>query len=152
METILSVCTRAQWLLEIMQTIEWTVSKLWNFQLLRKIILSGLRWLLNNPKLNFNLRMDSQIPFFCGDSLDCRTLGSKHALETAMRNIQEKVKLFCEIHQVRYSKTFNFKLLGRKIFRSFKWNINRIHLLWVRSSNSLVNKFQNRNIFFQIQF
>jgi len=39
---------------------------------------------------NYSFRMDSQIPFFCGDSLDCRTLGSKHALETAMRNIQEK--------------------------------------------------------------
>ena len=35
--------------------------------------------------------MDSQIPFFCGDSLECRTLGSSVALKGAIRNIQLKV-------------------------------------------------------------
>ena len=37
------------------------------------------------------LRMDSQIPFFCGDSLECRTIGSSVALKGAIRNIQLKV-------------------------------------------------------------
>ena len=35
--------------------------------------------------------MDSQIPFFCGDSLECRTIGSSVALKDAIRNIQLKV-------------------------------------------------------------
>ena len=34
--------------------------------------------------------MDSQIPFFCGDSEDCRTLGSQTALEMALFNIEHK--------------------------------------------------------------
>ena len=33
--------------------------------------------------------MDSQIPFFCGDSTHCRTLGSKQALNEAIENIEE---------------------------------------------------------------
>ena len=32
--------------------------------------------------------MDSQIPYFCGDSEECRTLGSRKALETAKANIE----------------------------------------------------------------
>ena len=35
--------------------------------------------------------MDSQIPFFCGDSLECRTVGSMKALEIALENINTKV-------------------------------------------------------------
>ena len=35
--------------------------------------------------------MDSIVPFFCGDSEECRTLGSKKALETAKSNIRSKV-------------------------------------------------------------
>ena len=31
--------------------------------------------------------MDSQIPFFCGDSEVCRTIGSRDALEQAKNNI-----------------------------------------------------------------
>lgn len=34
--------------------------------------------------------MDSIIPFFCGDTLECRTLGSKEALRRAKINIKEK--------------------------------------------------------------
>ena len=33
-------------------------------------------------------RMDSQIPYFCGDTEECRTLGSRQALETAKANIE----------------------------------------------------------------
>ena len=32
--------------------------------------------------------MDSQIPYFCGDTEECRTLGSRKALETAKANIE----------------------------------------------------------------
>ena len=32
--------------------------------------------------------MDSQIPFFCGDSEVCRTIGSRDALEQAKSNIE----------------------------------------------------------------
>ena len=35
--------------------------------------------------------MDSQIPFFCGDSLECRTVGSGNALQMALENINTKV-------------------------------------------------------------
>jgi len=34
-------------------------------------------------------RMDSQIPFFCGDSIECRTLGNPKALEQAKKNIEQ---------------------------------------------------------------
>ena len=40
---------------------------------------------------NSFFRMDSQIPFFCGDSQECRTIGSSVALKDAIRNIQMKV-------------------------------------------------------------
>ena len=33
--------------------------------------------------------MDSQIPFFCGDSVDCRTLGSLTAVQKAVENIEK---------------------------------------------------------------
>ena len=33
--------------------------------------------------------MDSQIPFFCGDSVECRTLGNPTALEQAKKNIED---------------------------------------------------------------
>ena len=36
-----------------------------------------------------NYRMDSQIPYFCGDSLDCRTFGNPLALEKAKENIEK---------------------------------------------------------------
>eukprot|EP00090_Calanus_glacialis_P013709 TRINITY_DN22364_c0_g1_i1.p1 TRINITY_DN22364_c0_g1~~TRINITY_DN22364_c0_g1_i1.p1 ORF type:complete len:371 (+),score=94.76 TRINITY_DN22364_c0_g1_i1:29-1141(+) len=35
-------------------------------------------------------RMDSQIPYFCGDSLECRTLGSPQALDQAKKHVEEK--------------------------------------------------------------
>ena len=34
--------------------------------------------------------MDSQIPFFCGDSVDCRTVGSATALKQALQNVETK--------------------------------------------------------------
>ena len=34
-------------------------------------------------------RMDSQVAFFCGDSEECRTLGSEAALKTAKENIEK---------------------------------------------------------------
>ena len=34
--------------------------------------------------------MDSQIPYFCGDSLEYRTFRSPQALEQAKRNVEEK--------------------------------------------------------------
>ena len=34
--------------------------------------------------------MDSQIPYFCGDSLECRTFGNPEALEQAKKNVEEK--------------------------------------------------------------
>ena len=37
-----------------------------------------------------NYRMDSQIPYFCGDSLECRTFGNPEALEQAKKNVEEK--------------------------------------------------------------
>ena len=40
---------------------------------------------------HFSFRMDSIIPFFCGDTEECRTLGSEEALRTAQMNIKEKV-------------------------------------------------------------
>ena len=40
---------------------------------------------------HFSFRMDSIIPFFCGDTEDCRTLGSEKALRTAKTNIKDKV-------------------------------------------------------------
>ena len=33
--------------------------------------------------------MDSQIPFFCGDSVDCRTLGSPTSVQKAKENIEK---------------------------------------------------------------
>ena len=33
--------------------------------------------------------MDSQIPYFCGDSIECRRFGSKKAIEQAKKNIEE---------------------------------------------------------------
>ena len=41
---------------------------------------------------HFSFKMDSIIPFFCGDTLECRTLGSEAALRTAKINIKEKVE------------------------------------------------------------
>ena len=41
---------------------------------------------------HFSFRMDSIIPFFCGDSEVCRTLGSEEALRTAKINIKNKVR------------------------------------------------------------
>ena len=38
-----------------------------------------------------SFKMDSIVPFFCGDSKDCRTLGSKTALAKAKNNIEKKV-------------------------------------------------------------
>ena len=35
-----------------------------------------------------NFRVDSQIPYFCGDSEMCRTIGSREALEKAKENIK----------------------------------------------------------------
>ena len=40
---------------------------------------------------HFSFRMDSIIPFFCGDSELCRTLGSEEALTIAKINIKNKV-------------------------------------------------------------
>ena len=37
-----------------------------------------------------NFRADSQIPYFCGDSEMCRTIGSREALEKAKENIKKK--------------------------------------------------------------
>ena len=48
-------------------------------------------WKYNLKNNNSFPRMDSQIPFFCGDSLECRTIGSSAALKGAIRNIQQKV-------------------------------------------------------------
>ena len=42
---------------------------------------------------HFSFRMDSIIPFFCGDSEVCRTLGSEEALTTAKINIRNKVRM-----------------------------------------------------------
>ena len=42
---------------------------------------------------HFSFRMDSIIPFFCGDSEVCRTLGSEEALSAAKRNIRNKVRM-----------------------------------------------------------
>ena len=36
-----------------------------------------------------NFRADSQIPYFCGDSEVCRTIGSREALEKAKENIKK---------------------------------------------------------------
>ena len=33
--------------------------------------------------------MDSQIPYFCGDSVECRTFGNPKAVEQAKKNIEE---------------------------------------------------------------
>ena len=41
---------------------------------------------------HFSFRMDSIIPFFCGDTVECRTLGSQQALRRAKINIKEKVE------------------------------------------------------------
>ena len=41
---------------------------------------------------HFSFRMDSIIPFFCGDSEVCRTLGSEEALSAAKINIRNKVR------------------------------------------------------------
>ena len=40
---------------------------------------------------SFSFQMDSVVPFFCGESEDCRTLGSQTALRRAETNIREKV-------------------------------------------------------------
>ena len=42
---------------------------------------------------HFSFRMDSIIPFFCGDTAECRRLGSQEALRTAQINIKEKVEI-----------------------------------------------------------
>ena len=41
---------------------------------------------------HFSFRMDSIIPFFCGDSELCRTLGSEEALTIAKINIKNMVR------------------------------------------------------------
>ena len=55
---------------------------------------------LTFPKMNlslfsdhFSFRADSIIPFFCGDSELCRTLGSEEALSAAKINIRNKVRM-----------------------------------------------------------
>ena len=66
------------------------------------------------------LRMDSQIPFFCGDSLECRTIGSSVALKGAIRNIQLKVghlgfwktklmKSFHKLKSIIQNESFKYK-------------------------------------------
>ena len=47
---------------------------------------------------HFSFRMDSIIPFFCGDTVECRTLGSKEALRRAKINIKEKVETKVVMH------------------------------------------------------
>ena len=42
---------------------------------------------------SFSFQMDSMVPFFCGDSEVCRTLGSQTALRRAKANIREKVSV-----------------------------------------------------------
>jgi len=39
---------------------------------------------------HFSFNMDSILPFFCGDSKDCRTLGSQAALNRAKFNVKKK--------------------------------------------------------------
>ena len=41
---------------------------------------------------HFSFNADSVLPFFCGDSKVCRTLGSQEALNTAKINIKNKVR------------------------------------------------------------
>ena len=49
--------------------------------------------------------MDSQIPFFCGDSDDCRTLGSETALATAIENIEKNFVMVGVLEQLQESLT-----------------------------------------------
>ena len=53
----------------------------------------------------FIFRMDSQIPFFCGDSQLCRTVGSGAALKAAIRNIETKVGARAQGEQGEFAQT-----------------------------------------------
>ena len=52
------------------------------------MIFTGLHELLFYLKIWIIIRLDSQIPFFCGDSPECLTLGSEAGLAQAMQNIE----------------------------------------------------------------
>ena len=81
--------------------------------------------------------MDSQIPFFCGDSLECRTIGSSAALKGAIRNIQQKVghlglrieKTKLIIAQIEIKREF-INNRNRKFFYYCWLNYNSIHDIW----------------------
>ena len=47
--------------------------------------------------------MDSQIPFFCGDSVDCRTLGSPTSVEQAVENIEKKFVMVGVLENIKES-------------------------------------------------
>lgn len=70
--------------------------------------------LKNHPECLYNgeltrwlrfFRMDSQIPYFCGDSLECRTLGSPVALEQAKRNIENSFIMVGTLDSLEKSHT-----------------------------------------------
>ena len=49
---------------------------------------------------NFSFNMDSQIPFFCGDSEECRTFGSAAAIDTAFGNIEKKFAVVGTLEEI----------------------------------------------------
>ena len=73
--------------------------------------------------------MDSQIPFFCGDSVDCRTLGSPTSVKKAIENIEKHfvmVRVLEHIHEslaVMESKMPQyFKVFIKYLFHFFITN------------------------------
>ena len=52
--------------------------------------------------------MDSQIAFFCGDSLLCRTMGSNKALRVAKHNIEKHYVTVGVLEEIEMS----MKVLG----------------------------------------
>ena len=69
--------------------------------------------------------MDSQIPFFCGDSVDCRTLGSVTAVKQAMKNIETRFVMVGVLEIIDESLT----VMECKMPSFFKvWNMDVIDM------------------------
>ena len=56
------------------------------------------------PRVHSYFRMDSQIPFFCGDSHTCLTLGHPKAVETTIESIEKNFIVIGTLDQM--DKTF----------------------------------------------
>ena len=72
--------------------------------------------------------MDSQVAFFCGDSEECRTLGSEAALKTAKENIEKHYIMVGVLEHLEVSLVVMECLLP--MYFKYFWINNQIFLIF----------------------